>query len=78
MDIVIASDPEREDLFAEVHDDGQPCAEVIWDQGRRTYLVTLFVGDSPDAWPVVALKELQRALSKAKQALMDRGSPRED
>lgn len=74
MDIIIAGDRERENLFAEIHVDGQPWAEVIFDDATRTYALTIFAGDEPQ-WLTFDLARVQQALLAARDALVARGYP---
>lgn len=75
MDIVIASDPDRDDLHAEIHVAGQPWAEVIYDKGKEGYVVTIVPPEEGESWPSFDLVELRRALSAAKAALVRKGYP---
>ena len=74
MEIVIASDQNRDNLFAEVHFNGQPWAEVIFDAEKGAYLVTIFSAEG-DMWPSFDLSEVRRELLKARDALVARGYP---
>lgn len=74
MDIVIGSDQERDRLFAELHVKGQPWAEVIFDETRGAYTLTVFLDRESD-WLVLDLAETRRMLLKAKDELAQRGSP---
>lgn len=74
MEIVLASDQDRPNLFAELRVRGQPWAEVIYDAPREAYVVTVFVGDEQD-WLTFDLAELRKALAEAKDALVGRGYP---
>lgn len=75
MEIVVANDQHREDLFAEIHAGGQPWAEVIYDGGKEEYVVTLFPPGADEEWPVFGFVELVRALHAARDALVARGYP---
>lgn len=75
MEIVIASDQDRENLFAEIQVEGQPWLEVIYDEKKQAYMVTLFPPGDGEEWPVFDLAELRRALGDAKEALVQRGYP---
>ena len=73
MEIVIASDRERDNLFAELHVEGQPWAEVIFDNQKGAYVLTIFARE--DDWLVFDLAETRRLLLSAKDALVARGYP---
>lgn len=73
-EIVVANDQERENLFAEVHIDRQPRMEVIFDDTRAAYMVTVFCGETNE-WLEMPLAELFDALNQAKSALVARGYP---
>jgi FPC/CPF motif-containing protein YcgG len=73
MEIAIASDPERPNVFAEIREDHATYADVIYDAGKEAYLVTLY--GAPGDYPVFDLAKFRRALDDAKQALVERGFP---
>jgi hypothetical protein len=76
MEIVIANDTERENLFAEVHAVGQAWAEVIYDDLKRCYVLTLFSERAPDrGWIALELDAALEALVRAKARLIERGYP---
>ncbi len=75
MEIVIASDRESDDLFAEIQVDGQPWAEVRYDRAKEAYVVTLFPPEEGEQAPVFDLVQLRRALFEAKDALVAKGYP---
>jgi hypothetical protein len=83
MEIVIASDQERPNLFAELHVAGQAWAELIYDAQKEAYLLTVFPGEDGE-WLTFDLAEVRKALVDAevrkalvdaKDALVARGYP---
>ena len=74
MQIVIASDRDRENLFAEIQIEDQPWAEVIFDDAARAYVLTIF-GSSDPPWLTFDLAQVQTALREARSALVARGYP---
>ena len=72
MKVVVASDPEREDLFAEIHHDDQPWAEVILDEGTKKFRLTIYPPSKGETH-VFVLGEAERAIADAKAALISRG-----
>jgi len=75
MEIVIASDPDRDDLHAEIQVNGQPWAEVMYDKTKEAYVVTMIPPSEGEEGPVFDLVELRRALAAAKEALVTKGYP---
>ena len=76
MEIVIANDTERENLFAEVHAEGQVWAEVIYDDSKGRYVLTLFSQPQSDgSWRALELDAALDALIQAKARLIERGYP---
>lgn len=73
-EILLASDQERPNLFAEVRIDGTVVADVVYDDGKESYRVTTYSGPG-DEWISVDLAEFSRALLQAKAALVQRGFP---
>jgi hypothetical protein len=73
MEITIASDQQRPNVFAEIRIDGATYADIIYDGAKEAYVVTLYgsLGD----YPSFDLAEFRRALEGAKQALIERGFP---
>lgn len=79
MEIVIASDRERENLFAEVREAGATWAEVIYDDSRGGYALTIFPPVSepdPKDGFVFDFDEAVAGLREAKARLIERGFPR--
>lgn len=74
MEIIIASDQERDNLFAELRVNGQPWAEVIFNPQKEAYILTIFSGDEGQ-WLTFDLAEVRKALAEAKTALVARGYP---
>jgi hypothetical protein len=74
MKVVIADDPQRTNLYAELWTEGQPWAEVIYDPQKEAYLFTVFTGEQSE-WVTLDLAEVLRGLSDAKRALVNRGYP---
>ena len=73
IEIVLGSDPDRPNLFAELRHDNQVFADVMYDHAQEAYVVTLY---APAEERInVGLAELGRALSRARQLLVDRGAP---
>ncbi|MGH9895870.1 MAG: hypothetical protein ACREA0_28565 [bacterium] len=58
MEIVIASDPDRDDLHAELQINGQPWAEVIYDKTKEAYVVTFVPPAEGEEWPAFDLTTL--------------------
>jgi hypothetical protein len=75
MDIVIASDPDRDDLHVEIQVSGQPWAEVMYDKTKEAYVVAMIPPEEGEDWPAFDLVELWRALAAAKKALVTKGYP---
>jgi hypothetical protein len=75
VDVVIASDRDRDDLFAEIQVNGQPWAEVSYDRAKEAYLVTFLPPERDEEWPEFDLVALHRALGKARDALVAKGYP---
>lgn len=75
MEIVIASDPDRDDLHAEIQVNGQAWAEVIYDKTKEAYVVAIIPPGEGEDWPWFDLVELRRALAAAKTALVKKGYP---
>lgn len=74
MEITLASDQERPNLFAEIRVDGQPYADVIYDNAKEAYQLTIYPAQEGE-WIVLDLAEFRKALLKAKDALVGRGFP---
>lgn len=74
MEIVTSTDPDRDNLVAEVRTGTYSWADVRYDDQKEAYELTLYPpGD--DEWLVLDLTEARKGLLQAKQALVDRGYP---
>lgn len=74
MEIVIATDPERENLIAEVRDGTYAWADVRYNDRKEAYELTLYPPGDGELL-VLDLTETRKALLAAKQALVARGYP---
>jgi hypothetical protein len=72
MDIVIASDEERNNLFAEIRKDGQPWGEIILGEQSGIFELALYPPEENERM-VVSLAEFEKALRDAKESLIERG-----
>ena len=72
MKVVVASEPDREDLFAEIHQDDQPWAEIALDRMTKRFVLTIFPSATDDAH-VFPLSEAVGAIAEARDALTRRG-----
>jgi len=72
MKVVVASDPDREDVFAEIQQDDQPWAELALDPETKKFVLTIYPPGDGTAH-VFALSEVDRAIAEAKDALTRRG-----
>ena len=78
MEIVLASDQERPNLFAEVHHEGRVWAEVLFDDDRQRYRLTIFPpgsGPDPAEYMEFDFEEAVGGLRDALEALVLRGFP---
>ena len=75
MEILIADDPQRDNLYAEIQLDGRTWAEVIFDDEKKGYVLTIFAGDSEDEWFTFDLAQARKVLLDAKNVLVARGYP---
>ena len=71
MRVVIASDPDREELFAEIHYDEMQWAEIILEPNRGRFLLTIFPPMDRENW-VFELREAEAAIAEARTALETR------
>ena len=72
MEIIIASDMEREELFAEIYFKDVQWAEVIFDQQKGYFQIEVFPPKDGGSW-VFGLSEMQEALVEAKKRLINLG-----
>ena len=72
MNIVIASDQERDNLFAELRVDDQPWAEVILDKESGRFELTIFPSEESSELKF-NLTDVEQALAEARIALEARG-----
>ncbi|MFN2637432.1 MAG: hypothetical protein ABR585_10430 [Gemmatimonadaceae bacterium] len=72
MKVVVASDPDREDLFAEIQQDDQPWAELTLDSATKKFVLTIYPPGDGGAH-VFPLSEAEQAIADAKDALTRRG-----
>lgn len=72
MKVVLASEPERDDLFAEIHFADQPWAEIALDSHTRRFILTLYASDS-GVPHVFSLQDAEDAIAEARRALEVRG-----
>ena len=74
MEIVIATDPDRENLIAEVREGSYSWADVRYDDAKETYVLTLY---PPEDGETLALDLTQalKGIFAAKEALVKRGYP---
>jgi hypothetical protein len=75
MRVVITSDTEREDLFAELWYDDEQWAEITADTSSRSFRIEIFAPHSPASY-VFPLADLQQAIEEAKGRLVAMGYPR--
>ena len=68
MRVVVASDPDREELFAEIYYDDMQWAEIILDPLRKHFLLTIFPPMDRENW-VFDLKDAESAIAEARAAL---------
>ena len=68
MRLVVATDPTRDHVFVEIQNDGQPWAEVIFDEASGRYMLTVF-GGAEGRWPVFGLSEAVGMLDAARREL---------
>ena len=74
MEIVIATDPERENLIAEVREGSYSWADVRYDDQKETYQLTFYPPNEAE-YLVVDLTQALKGLIRAKDALVARGYP---
>ena len=72
MGVVIASDPDSDDLFAEIRQYDQPWAEVSFDASSGQFVLTIYPPDARKSH-VFGLAEVEHAIAEAKAALRLRG-----
>jgi hypothetical protein len=72
MEVVIASDQERENLSAEIHVQDQPWAEIILNPSTGRFDLTIFPSE-PGGTMTFDLREVEKAISEARAALAARG-----
>jgi hypothetical protein len=74
VEIVIATDPERENLIAQVMIEGLVWADVRYDDAGETYEVIVYSTGDEDSF-VVDLAEAMEGLAQAKEVLIAHGYP---
>ncbi len=72
MEIVVASDQTREELFAEIHHEEEQWAEIIFDKASRFFIITIYSPMTGDHY-IFNLTEMQQALDEAKARLVSLG-----
>lgn len=72
MKVVIASEMDRDELFAEIHQDDQPWAEIILAPESERFILTIYP-PANGAAHVFDLAEAEGALAEARDALIRRG-----
>ena len=77
MEVVFASNPEYEGIFAEIYSDKTNAywARILCDKARQRFSLIIFPDLAPNTAGdiVLDLEEIQRLLEKAKTGLIDRG-----
>ena len=72
MKVVVASEPDRDELFAEIHQDDQPWAEIALEPQGERFSITIFPPANGDTH-VFELAEVEAVFAEAKDALIRRG-----
>ena len=73
-EIVISTDPERDNLIAEAREGTYAWADVRYDDGKEAYELTLYP-PSDDEWFVIDFTEARKALLAARDALVAKVYP---
>ena len=68
MRVLIASDPDREELSAEIHYDDMQWAEIVLEPKRGRFLITVFPPSDRENW-VFELRDAEAAIAEARAAL---------
>jgi hypothetical protein len=74
LDFVIASDAEREDLYADLSYGDEYWAEIVNDPARGVLTIEIFAPRSGNS-RIFDLEELQTVLEEAKRRLVELGYP---
>jgi hypothetical protein len=72
MEIIIASDQEREELFAELYHEEEQWAEIIYDQVQHHFTIQIYAPLSAEKY-TFKLTEMQKTLDDAKARLTSLG-----
>lgn len=73
-EIVISTDPTRDNLIAEMCDGSYAWGDVRYDDKKEAYEVTFYPPHQGE-WLKLDLATMQKALGRAKEALVQRGYP---
>jgi len=73
MDVVITSNKDSDDLWAEISYDNYYWAEIRWEAAQGEFITTIYAPlDGSDRY-VFSLLDLQAALEHARQRLLELG-----
>ena len=72
MEIVVTSDQEREELFAEIYHEEEQWAEVIYDSLKKSFTIKIYAPTSGSSY-LFSLSKVQKAIEEAKCRLMRLG-----
>lgn len=72
IEITVASDQEREELFAEIRFNSEHWGELIFDPRRERFTLSIFPPPTGEEW-VMDFAEVQEALVEAKERLVGMG-----
>ena len=72
MEIVVTSDQEREELFAEIYHGQEQWAEVVYDSEEESFAIKIYAPTSGSNY-VFSLSNVQKAIEEAKCRLMRLG-----
>ena len=65
MEIVVTSDQEREELFAEIYNGEEQWAEVIYDPLKEGFAIKIYAPTSGSSY-VFSLSHVQKVIEEAK------------
>jgi hypothetical protein len=71
-EIVVTSDPDREELFAELYIGGEQWGEVIFNRSSEMFEVTIFPARAGGTY-VISMVMLEQQLREARQRLEQLG-----